>query len=41
MAGRLGVDMPITRAVCRVLADHRQARAAADELLQREPKAER
>ena len=41
MAGRVGVEMPITRAVCRVLDDHRQARAAADELLQREPKAER
>ncbi len=40
MADRLGVDMPITRAVCRVLSDYRQARAAADELLQREPKAE-
>jgi glycerol-3-phosphate dehydrogenase (NAD(P)+) len=41
MAARLGIDMPITRAVCRVLDDHRQARAAADELLQREPKPER
>lgn len=41
MANQLGIDMPITRAVCRVLADHTQARAAADELLQREPKAER
>ena len=41
MAGLLGVEMPITGAVCRVLADHTQARAAADELLQREPKAER
>jgi glycerol-3-phosphate dehydrogenase (NAD(P)+) len=41
LAGRLGVEMPITRAVCRVLDDYRQARAAADELLQREPKAER
>jgi glycerol-3-phosphate dehydrogenase (NAD(P)+) len=40
MAGRLGVDMPVTRAVCRVLGDHRQARAAAAALLQREPKAE-
>ena len=40
MAERLGVDMPITRAVCRVLADHTQARSAADELLRREPKAE-
>ena len=41
MAGRLAVDMPVTRAVCSVLADHNQARAAADSLLQREPKAER
>jgi glycerol-3-phosphate dehydrogenase (NAD(P)+) len=41
MADRLGIDMPITRAVCRVIVDHTQARAAADELLQREPKAER
>ena len=41
LAGDLGVEMPVTRAVCRVLTDHSQARAAADELLQREPKAER
>jgi glycerol-3-phosphate dehydrogenase (NAD(P)+) len=41
IAERLGVDMPITRAVCRVLNDHTQARSAADELLQREPRAER
>lgn len=41
MADRLGVEMPVTRAVCRVLSDHTQARAAADALLQREPKAER
>jgi glycerol-3-phosphate dehydrogenase (NAD(P)+) len=41
MAARLGVDMPVTRAVCRVLDDHNEARAAADSLLQREPKAER
>jgi glycerol-3-phosphate dehydrogenase (NAD(P)+) len=41
MAGELGVDMPITSAVCRVLDDHREARDAADELLQREPKPER
>lgn len=40
MAERLGVDMPITRAVCRVLGDHTQARAAASELLQRGPRAE-
>lgn len=41
LAAQLLVDMPITRAVCRVLKDHTQARAAADELLRREPKAER
>jgi glycerol-3-phosphate dehydrogenase (NAD(P)+) len=41
MADRLGIDMPVMRAVCRVLEDHTQARAAADALLQREPKAER
>jgi glycerol-3-phosphate dehydrogenase (NAD(P)+) len=40
IAGRLGIEMPITRAVCRVLNDHTQARSAAEELLQREPKAE-
>jgi glycerol-3-phosphate dehydrogenase (NAD(P)+) len=41
MAGALGIEMPITRAVCRVLDDHRSAYAAAEELLQREPKSER
>jgi glycerol-3-phosphate dehydrogenase (NAD(P)+) len=41
IAARHGIEMPITRAVCRVLDDHREARAAAEELLQREPKAER
>jgi len=41
IAGRFAVEMPITRAVSRVLDDHREARAAAEELLQREPKAER
>jgi glycerol-3-phosphate dehydrogenase (NAD(P)+) len=41
MATRLDIDMPITRAVCRVLEDHTQARAAAEELLKREPKTER
>ena len=41
IAERLGIEMPITSAVCRVLDDHREARAAADWLLQREPKAER
>jgi len=37
---RLGVDLPITRAVCRVLDDSRQAGAAVQELLARELKAE-
>jgi glycerol-3-phosphate dehydrogenase (NAD(P)+) len=41
IADRLGIEMPITRAVCRVLNDHRNARAAAEALLQREPRAER
>jgi glycerol-3-phosphate dehydrogenase (NAD(P)+) len=41
LAVRLGVDMPITSAVCRVLDDHTEARRVADELLQREPKSER
>jgi glycerol-3-phosphate dehydrogenase (NAD(P)+) len=41
LAAGVGVDMPITRAVCRVLEDHTEARRAADELLQREPKSER
>jgi glycerol-3-phosphate dehydrogenase (NAD(P)+) len=41
IAERHSIEMPITRAVCRVLDDHREARAAAEELLQREPKAER
>jgi glycerol-3-phosphate dehydrogenase (NAD(P)+) len=40
LAERLGIDMPITKAVCRVLDDHAQARNAADELLQRQPKPE-
>lgn len=39
-AGQMKLDMPITRAVCRVLNDHVQARAAADELLQRQPRSE-
>ena len=41
IADRLGIEMPVTRAVCRVLNDHTQARAAADGLLNREQKAER
>jgi glycerol-3-phosphate dehydrogenase (NAD(P)+) len=36
LARELGVEMPITRAVCRVLDDPRQARAAVQELLARE-----
>ncbi|MGH8640503.1 MAG: NAD(P)H-dependent glycerol-3-phosphate dehydrogenase, partial [Burkholderiales bacterium] len=40
LARKLGVEMPITHAVCRVLEDPRQARAAVQELLARELKAE-
>jgi glycerol-3-phosphate dehydrogenase (NAD(P)+) len=40
LADRNRVDMPITRAVCRVLEDPAAARAAVKELLDREPKAE-
>ena len=40
LAGDLGVEMPITRAVCRVLEDEGQARAAADALLNRQQRAE-
>ncbi len=40
LAAQLKVDMPITRAVCRVLDDPRQARAAVQELLSREQKTE-
>jgi len=40
LADGLKVDMPITRAVCRVLDDSRQARAAVQELLAREQKSE-
>jgi glycerol-3-phosphate dehydrogenase (NAD(P)+) len=40
LAQKLAVEMPITRAVCRVLGDSRQARAAVQELLAREQKAE-
>ncbi|HYN28222.1 MAG TPA: glycerol-3-phosphate dehydrogenase, partial [Burkholderiales bacterium] len=36
----LDVDMPITRAVCRVLDGEASARDAVEELLQREPKPE-
>ena len=41
MADALQVEMPVTRAVCSVIDDHRNARAAADALLNREPRAER
>lgn len=40
LAQQLGVDMPITRAVCRVLENPASAAAAVQDLLQREPKAE-
>jgi glycerol-3-phosphate dehydrogenase (NAD(P)+) len=40
LAKELAVEMPITRAVCRVLNDPGAASAAVKELLQREPKAE-
>ncbi|MBI1965855.1 MAG: NAD(P)-dependent glycerol-3-phosphate dehydrogenase [Betaproteobacteria bacterium] len=40
LAGELKVEMPITRAVCRVLDDPQRARAAVQELLAREQKAE-
>ncbi len=40
LAGEFGIEMPITRAVCRVLDDPRQARAAVQELLAREQKTE-
>ena len=40
LAHELGVDMPITRAVCRVMDENIPARDAVQELLQRDPKAE-
>jgi glycerol-3-phosphate dehydrogenase (NAD(P)+) len=40
LAAQLNIDMPITRAVCRVLDDPGQARAAVQDLLAREQKAE-
>jgi glycerol-3-phosphate dehydrogenase (NAD(P)+) len=40
LAQRQQVDMPITRAVCRVLDDQKQARDAVQELLAREQKTE-
>ncbi len=41
LAQQLGVDMPITHAITRVLAGEWSPREAVDELLQREPKPER
>jgi glycerol-3-phosphate dehydrogenase (NAD(P)+) len=41
VATDLGIEMPITRAVCRVLDDPSAAAAAVKDLLQREQKAER
>jgi len=40
IAAKHGIEMPITRAVCRVLDDSAQARAAVQDLLAREQKAE-
>jgi glycerol-3-phosphate dehydrogenase (NAD(P)+) len=40
LAGELGVEMPITGAVCRVLDDPASARAAVQELMAREQKPE-
>lgn len=40
LAGELGVEMPITRAVCRVLDDPASAQAAVQELMAREQKPE-
>jgi glycerol-3-phosphate dehydrogenase (NAD(P)+) len=40
VADELGIEMPITRAVCRVLDDPRLARAVVQELLAREQKSE-
>ncbi len=41
LARELDVDMPITRAVCRVMDENIPARDAVQELLQRDPKPER
>jgi glycerol-3-phosphate dehydrogenase (NAD(P)+) len=41
LADELQLDMPITRAVCRVMDERVPALAAVQELLQRDPKAER
>jgi glycerol-3-phosphate dehydrogenase (NAD(P)+) len=40
IAATLGIEMPITRAVCRVIDDAVPARDAVQELLRRDPKAE-
>jgi glycerol-3-phosphate dehydrogenase (NAD(P)+) len=40
IATRLAIEMPITRAVCRVIEEAVPARDAVQELLQRDPKAE-
>lgn len=40
LAARLGIEMPITRAVCRVLEDPGEARAAVHDLLAREQRTE-
>ena len=40
IAASLGVEMPITNAVCEVLAGQRSAAAAVDALMRRDPKAE-
>jgi len=40
LAGELGVDMPITRAVCQMLFEGLPAAQAVDALLNREIKAE-
>jgi glycerol-3-phosphate dehydrogenase (NAD(P)+) len=40
LALELKIDMPITRSVCSLLDGHTSARAAVEELLQREPKPE-
>jgi glycerol-3-phosphate dehydrogenase (NAD(P)+) len=40
VARRIGVDMPITEAVCGVLSGTVEPRAAADALLSRDPREE-
>jgi glycerol-3-phosphate dehydrogenase (NAD(P)+) len=41
VAARLGVDMPVTQAVCGVLFEGLAPAAAADALLSRDPREER